>query len=81
MNFRMQKELSFHFTLDEKELVTFYTLLQKMRNIEGHEDVGYKVSEFEITEEERQLVFDLDSFILNSDAYEELKLAELDEEE
>jgi hypothetical protein len=39
MDFKMKKEVSFHLTLDEIELKSLYSLIQKM-HIEGHEDVG-----------------------------------------
>jgi hypothetical protein len=73
MDFKMKKQLSFHLTLDDKELVSLYKILQKI-NIEGHEDVGFKVSEFEITNDEYDLIEWLDKYITHSDANEELKL-------
>lgn len=76
MEFEMVKTLSFHFTLDEKELKALYSLIQKCRDIEGHEDVGYKVSEFEVSEEEMDLIDWLDKYITHSEANEELKLGE-----
>jgi hypothetical protein len=73
MDFKMKKQLSFHLTLDDKELVSLYKILQKI-NIEGHEDVGFKVSEFEITNDEYDLIEWLDKYITHSDANEELNL-------
>jgi hypothetical protein len=73
MDFKMKKQLSFHLTLDDKELVSLYKILQKI-NVEGHEDVGFKVSEFEITNDECDLIEWLDKYITHSDANEELNL-------
>jgi hypothetical protein len=75
MDFKMKKQLSFHLTLDENELKSLYSLLQKIQ-IEGHEDVGFKVSEFEITNDEYDLIEWLDKYITHSEAYEELKLGD-----
>ncbi|MEW5569702.1 hypothetical protein [Rossellomorea marisflavi] len=74
MEFNMVKDLSFHFKLDEEELIALYSLVRKMRNITGHEVVGYKVQEFEISESELSLIDWLDKYITHSDASEELKL-------
>jgi hypothetical protein len=78
MDFKMKKQLSFHLTLDEDELVSLYNLIQKMGNFEGHEDVGYKVTEFEISEQELHFIDWLDKYITHSEAYEELKLGDDD---
>jgi hypothetical protein len=78
MEFKMIKQLSFHFSLDEEELKSLYTLIQKIRNVQGHEDVGYKVSEFEISEEELDLIDWLDKYITHSEANEELGLQDVD---
>jgi hypothetical protein len=77
MDFKMKKQLSFHLALDENELKALYNLLQKMC-IEGHEDVGYKVSEFDITDDEYEIIEWLDKYITHSDAYDELKLGDED---
>lgn len=78
MEFRMDKVLNFHLTLDDRELIALYTLLQKL-NI----SVGYsnKVKEFELTEDELNLIEWLDKYITHSDAYEELNLSRFHEEE
>jgi hypothetical protein len=49
-----------------------------MGNFEGHEDVGYKVTEFEISDEELHFIDWLDKYITHSEAYEELKLGDDD---
>jgi hypothetical protein len=69
MDFRMQKDLSFHFTLDEREFIAFHNILQKL-------DFGYgnKIKEFEITEDELNLIDSLEKYIWNSEAFEELRL-------
>ncbi|MCM3387279.1 hypothetical protein M3649_03920 [Ureibacillus chungkukjangi] len=71
MDFKMVKELSFHFSMDEKELIALYTLLQKL-------NFGYnlKIKEFELSEDERDLIEWLDKMITHSDANNELKLQE-----
>jgi hypothetical protein len=78
MEFRMDRVLNFHLTLDDRELTALYTLLQKL-NI----SVGYsnKVKEFELTEDELNLIEWLDKYITHSDAHEELNLSRFHEEE
>jgi hypothetical protein len=49
-----------------------------MHNFEGHEDVGWKVDEFEISDDELHLIDMLDKYITHSDAYDELKLGDED---
>jgi hypothetical protein len=71
MDFRMQKDLNFHFTLDEREFITFYNLLEKINF--GY---GNKIKEFEVNEDEINLIDSLDRYIWNSEAFEELKLGD-----
>jgi hypothetical protein len=78
MDFKMKKQLSFQLTLNEDELVSFYSLIQKMHNFEGHEDVGWKVDEFEISDDELHLIDMLDKYITHSEAFDELKLGDED---
>jgi hypothetical protein len=81
LEFNVEKKLSFHLTLDESEAKALYSLLQKMRAMDGHEITGYIVNEFNVTEDEIDLIDWLDKYMTHSEAYEELKLGEEDEEE
>lgn len=75
MKLEMKKEISFHITFDDTELIALYKIVQKLRNgLDGHDITGYKISEFEVEDEEMNLIDSLDNYIIHSDAFEELKL-------